>query len=281
MSAWFILSGALIGLSLGLTGGGGSIIAVPLLIYGLAVEPREAVGVSLAAVGATAFFGFLQRLRRREVEVGTGLLFAATGAVGAPIGTWLNSLVPSGLLLIGFAVLMLVVSARMWRKAASQPAETRVVRATLDPIPADNSGPVCHRDPEGQLQLTSQCGFLLAGLGLITGILSGLFGVGGGFVIVPALVMFSGMGIHRAVATSLMVISLVSVSGVVSYLVAQRPLDMALTTWFAIGGIAGMLIGAFVAKRLSGPVLQKTFSVAIVAMAAFIIWKQLGGSFAL
>ena len=216
-----ILFGICVGFALGLTGGGGSIFAVPLLVYAMSVPAHEAVGISLAAVGATAAVGMIQRLRRKEVEVRTGLLFAVTGMCGAPLGAWFNSLIPATWLLILFAVLMLLIAIRMWLKATKKPADAGVVRASVEPIPEDSPGPTCRRDPQGKLRMTSHCAGLLAVLGLLTGVLSGLFGVGGGFVIVPALVLFSGMGIHRAVATSLLVITLVSASGLTSYFDCQ------------------------------------------------------------
>ena len=265
-----LLFGLLIGLALGLTGGGGSIFAVPLLVYALAVPAHEAVGVSLAAVGATAAVGFVQRWRRREVEVSTGLLFAVTGMLGAPLGTWLNSLLPSAWLLVLFAVLMLAVAGRMWFKARAAVADS--VAATC--APAGSPGPMCRRDSQGTLQLTSQCAVLLALLGLATGVLSGLFGVGGGFVIVPVLVLFSGMGMHRAIATSLMVITLISLSGVTAYVMADRAIDFRLTGLFALGGVLGMYLGTMAARRISGAALQKGFSAAIVAVALFTIMKS-------
>jgi len=268
-----ILFGVCVGFALGLTGGGGSIFAVPLLVYAMSVPAHEAVGISLAAVGTTAAVGMIQRLRRKEVEIRTGLLFAVTGMCGAPLGAWLNSLIPSTWLLILFAVLMLVIAIRMWLKAVKKPSDTHVVRASHEPIPEDSPGPTCRRDPEGKLRITSQCAILLSVLGLVTGVLSGLFGVGGGFVIVPALVLFSGMGIHRAVATSLLVITLVSASGLTSYLVASRPIDFGLAGLFAIGGALGMSLGSVFGRRVSGPALQKGFSVAIVAVALFVVTK--------
>lgn len=105
-----LLFGTIVGLSLGLTGGGGAIFAVPLLVYGLAVAPQDAVGISLAAVGATALIGALQRLRAHEVDLATGVLFALAGMVGAPLGAWLNPRLPGALLLMLFALLMLVVA---------------------------------------------------------------------------------------------------------------------------------------------------------------------------
>ena len=132
-------------------------------------------------------------------------MFAVAGMIGAPIGSWLTVLIPESVLLTLFALLMLVVAIRMWRKAGS--AESRPVCAT-----EDVDGPTCRRDAEGNLRLTSPCAVLLGIVGVLTGVLSGLFGVGGGFVIVPALVLYSGMAIHRAVGTSLLVITLVSAS---------------------------------------------------------------------
>ncbi len=267
--------GVVVGFSLGLTGGGGSIFAVPLLVYGLAVRPREAIGVSLAAVAATALAGGLRRLARGEVEIRTGLVFAVAGMAGAPVGSWIGGWVPEGVLLVLFAVLMVLVAVRMWRRASRRPDEARAIRASLDPIPAGERGPSCQRDPDGVLRLTSRCFAILVATGLATGVLSGLFGVGGGFVIVPALVLVTGMGIHRAVATSLMVIALVGASGVASSLAAGRPIPLALTVLFVAGGVAGMEFGTLVGRRLGGPGLQKLFASAMVAVAAFIVAKSL------
>jgi uncharacterized protein len=265
-----ILSGGFVGFALGLTGGGGGIFAVPLLVYGLSVAPREAVGISLAAVGGTALFGAAPRLWRGEVELRTGLLFAIAGMLGAPIGSYLSSLVPANVLLAMFAVLMVVVAQRMWTKARKPETPSGVCTREAEP---DRSA--CQRDADGKLRLTSRCARLLIAVGLVTGVLSGLFGVGGGFVIVPALVLFSGMAIHAAVATSLFVIVLVSVSGVTSHLLSGNSLSLETTALFMLGGFAGMWLGGIVAKRLQGPALQKTFSIAIVIVAVFMIFKSL------
>jgi hypothetical protein len=269
-----ILSGTVVGFSLGLTGGGGSIFAVPLLVYALAVEPRQAVGVSLAAVGATALAGSVQRLRAGEIEVGTGMIFALAGMAGAPVGAWIGRWIPPHVLLILFAGLMLVVAARMWRKASRRPQEAAAIRAVPGPNPAQEAGPSCQRDPEGKLRMTSRCALILGGTGWITGVLSGLFGVGGGFVIVPALVLFSGMGIHRAVATSLMVIVLVSASGVMSYLISGRTLPMTLTGLFVAGGVLGTYLGTWLGRRLPAARLQQVFAVAMVLVASYMIVKN-------
>ncbi len=105
-----ILFGCVVGFALGLTGGGGGVFAVPLLVYGMSIDPRQAVGISLAAVGGTALFGAVPRLLRGEVELRTGLLFAVAGMLGAPVGSYLSSLIPGSMLLVLFAGLMLVVA---------------------------------------------------------------------------------------------------------------------------------------------------------------------------
>jgi len=239
---------------------------VPLLVYGMAIDPRQAVGISLAAVGMTALVGCFGRWKAGQVEIVTGLLFAAAGMIGAPIGSWLSFLVPESLLLTLFALLMLVVAVRMWRASGS--AASQAVCAT-----GDVDGPTCRRDAEGALRLTSPCAALLGIIGVLTGVLSGLFGVGGGFVIVPALVLFSGMSIHRAVGTSLLVISLVSASGVASRLWAGRDIPIDTTLYFVAGGVSGMFAGIWTSRYLSGPALQKIFAAAIVAVAVFVILR--------
>ena len=257
-----LLFGCVVGFALGLTGGGGSLLAVPMLVYGLSIAPREAIGISLAAVGATALLGVIPRWRNGEIEVGTGLLFAFAGMVGAPLGTWVAGMIPETVLLTMFAVLMLVVAVRMWIKGESTHATLR--KST------------CERDESGQLKLTTPCALLLLAIGTLTGFLSGMFGVGGGFVIVPALVLFSKMPIHRAVATSLLVIVLVSLSGVASHIAAGRDISREITGLFIVGGYLGLQLGSRLAKRLSGPRLQRLFAGAIVCVAVLIIVKTVG-----
>jgi uncharacterized membrane protein YfcA len=265
-----VVFGAIVGLSLGLTGGGGAIFAVPLLVYGAGMPAQEAVGVSLASVGATSLVGFLYRWRLGEVEIRPGILFAVSGMLGAPLGTYLSELISESTLLFLFAGLMVVVAGRMWRQArltADQPSTCSTE--------GKSDGPACRRDALGSLVLNSHCAGLLLLLGFATGVVSGLFGVGGGFVIVPALVLFSGMSIHRAVGTSLMVISLVSASGVLAQLWMDKAFSPTVAAQFVGGGIAGLLAGQRLARRLKGPTLQKVFAVAILLVAAFVIVRNL------
>lgn len=267
MSPLAVIFGGLVGLSLGLTGGGGAIFAVPLLVYGLGVPAREAVGISLAAVGATSLVGFVNRARTGLVEFRTGLMFAIAGMLGAPLGAGLAGWIPETLLLLLFGGLMVLVAFRMWQQARRTP-----LPATT--CPPANDGPTCRRDAAGALLLTTRCAALLIVVGALTGVLSGLFGVGGGFVIVPALVLFSGMSIHRAVGTSLLVIALVSVAGITSQVWAGRWISPELTGLFVAGGIGGLLAGQQLSRRLSGPALQQVFAVAILAVATFVIVRN-------
>ena len=277
--------GAVVGFALGLTGGGGGIFAVPLLVYGLGTPPREAVGISLASVGGTALFGAVPRLMNNEVELRTGLMFAIAGMLGAPLGSYIAAFVDEKLLLLMFAVLMLVVAQRMWAKSDSQrmqPCTANLDEGDLNAVDSDECAQavneeargVCQRDAQGRLRMNSKCAALLIMVGCLTGILSGLFGVGGGFVIVPALVLFSGMSIHAAVGTSLFAIVLVSLSGVASHYANGNAIDGWVTALFLSGGIIGMWLGGKAAGRLKGPTLQKVFAVAIVLVAVFVVFKS-------
>jgi uncharacterized membrane protein YfcA len=267
MTAATLAAGAVVGLSLGLTGGGGAIFAVPLLVYWIGVDPRTAVSISLVTVAATALVGAVERWRYGQVEFPTGLLFAASGMMAAPLGGWLGTLVPEPLLLTAFAALMLLIAARMWAKSAD-PTE-RVSPAMLDA----GSGPACRRDPEGKLRMTSRCASVLTMTGLAVGLLSGLFGVGGGFLIVPALVTFASMGVPRAVGTSLLVMTLVGAAGVAGQAAAGRVIPIDIAGSFVVGSIPGLLAGSFIGRRFTGPLLSKIFAVAIVGVATFIIAK--------
>ena len=259
-----IVLGAFVGFSLGLTGGGGAIFAVPILVYALGEPAREAVGISLLTVGSTAFVGFVQRARRKMVEFPTGLLFAIAGMIGAPIGSKLADYIPEPLLLALFAGLMILIAVRMWLKSAEK-------AANLPILDSDNAGPTCRRDPEGRLRLTSQCAMLLGIVGLSAGVLTGMFGVGGGFIIVPALVSFACMGMQRAIGTSLLIVTMVSLSGTTSHLLSGKGLSLPTAGLFTLGSLVGLFVGSWLAQRMAGPMLQRLFAVSIVLVAIYVI----------
>jgi uncharacterized membrane protein YfcA len=257
-----LLCGGAVGLALGLTGGGGSILAVPLLIYVLKLTPEQAMPVSLVAVSVSAIVGGVQSIRRRLAVWQPTIIFALGGALGAPLGVAAAKQLDETWIMGGFAVLAIAVGSLMWRAAQVFPAQTTAVRArTYD----SGGGPICVLAPDGQLRFTAPCAAALVAIGLGTGILSGMFGIGGGFLIVPALVLVTRMGVHRAVATSLLVIAAIGSSGAVSALL-QGEIAWRVLLPFAAGGAGAMIIGRLLAERLAGPRLQKTFAVAILSV---------------
>lgn len=266
-----VAAGALVGLSLGLTGGGGAIFAVPLLVYWIGVEPRTAVSISLVTVAATALVGAAERWWYGQVELRTGLLFAAAGMLTAPAGSRLGGHVPPQTLMVAFAGLMVLIAVRMWRKASD-----RSERAAAG-VFATGVGPTCSRDAEGRLRMTTRCFVLLTLVGLMVGLLSGLFGVGGGFLIVPALVAFATMDVFRAVGTSLFVMTLVGAAGVAAQVAAGRSIPLDIAGGFVGGGVPALFVGSWIGRQMCGPTLARMFAVAIVVVAFFIIFKTLTG----
>jgi len=256
------LCGIVVGFALGLTGGGGSIFAVPLLIYALGVDVRTAVGVSLAAVGATSAFGVVTRLRHHDIDYRIGLVFAVSGMLTTPVGTWIGGRLPASGVLFAFALLMLFIGVRMWR----QPERISVKNATPTTANTKSSW-----KPGDLLRLI--------GIGFVVGLITGIFGVGGGFIIVPALVLFGRVPIHRAVGTSLLVITLICISGVASYLIGGEGLPARVTLIFVAGGCLGMLLGGLLRTRLSGEAMRRTFAVAMGCVAVFVIVETMWSSF--
>lgn len=239
-----ILSGA-IGLSLGLIGGGGSILTVPILVYFLGVDAHEAVTMSLAVVGATSFFGTYLHWKRDNVNFASGLMFGLAGVAGALLGSPLTKLVSPEALLLIFGLLMLVVATSMlWRR--NQGVQT--VRAASHPVKA-----------------------VLAGLGV--GILTGFLGVGGGFLIVPALVFFGGLDMKKAIGTSLFVIFLNCVAGLVGHM-SQEFFDWGLTFVVMALAVAGAIAGTVLSHRLAAHRLQRMFAVLVLAVAVFLVAKN-------
>jgi len=257
MNTLSVIYGLLVGVSLGLTGGGGSIFAVPLLLYGLAVPVTAAMGLSLATVGATAGFGAFLRWLHGDVEWRSGLVFAAAGMLVAPLGTKVAHELNPQWLLAGFALLMMYVGLRMWRGRNLE---------SIQPGP-------CVAQGNGKLQ--SKCYIRLVAGGAAAGFMSGLFGVGGGFIVVPVLLFVTGMSIHKAVATSLLVIFMISISGVAAHIMHGQQFPMPLSVLFVLGGLAGMLLGNAVRSRLTGPTLQRVFAVGMWLVAGWMLIKNL------
>lgn len=266
--------GAVVGLALGLTGGGGSIFAVPLLIYGLGLSPTQAVPISLVAVAVTALIGAVQSIRDRLVVWQPMIMFALGGIIGAPIGVLVSRLFEPQWIVIGFALVALIVGLAMWRMARTNPTQASVVRAR--PF-GEDEGPVCTLTPDGQLRFTAPCAFVLTSIGLFTGLLSGLIGVGGGFLIVPALVLVTRMGINRAVATSLMIISAIGFSGAASALWRGGVIWLVLVP-FIVGGATGMIGGRLLAKRVAGASLQSGFAIMIVLVGMAMLLDGIFGN---
>lgn len=239
-----LLLSALIGLSLGLIGAGGSIVTVPLLVYVMRVRPHEAEPISLAVVGATALVGAGLHYRHGTLSLRIALLFAAAGVIGALFGSRLTYLVSASTLMLIFAALMLVVAVFMLR-------ERRAARA---------SGRVSARDA------------LAAGLG--AGILTGFLGVGGGFLIVPALVLFGGLAIKDAIGSSLLVITINSAAGFLGHL-GHGAFDLRLAAAVTAMAVLGALVGVSVSRRVSAPALRKGFAWFVIAVAVFLVMKNL------
>ena len=254
MSVLFILGlllSAVIGLSLGLIGGGGSIVTVPVLVYVLGVEVHAAVGMSLAVVGATSLVGSFLHYRRGAVRLKAGLIFGAVGVVGAFVGSPLTRLLSPSALMMVFATLMLVIAVLMLRR-----------KSNAGSVKIESAG-----------QILSVWKALSAGFGV--GILTGFLGVGGGFLIVPALVMFGGLGMKEAIGTSLFVIFLNCVAGLVGH-ASQNGFDWSLTALVTVLAVTGTIFGTLLSHRVAASKLQKGFAVFVLAVAVFLMAKNYG-----
>ena len=264
MSAVTGLLGAMVGLVLGLTGAGGSIFAVPLLMWGLGGTLPQATPVALLAVCASASFGTIAAWDVALVRYRAAMLMAATSWLLAPFGLRLATRLPLPALLLAFAVVLATVAARMLHQALRAPADASVVRAAV-------AAPVCQLNPAtGRIVWTRAALGVVAGIGAVAGFLAGLLGVGGGFVIVPALRAVSDLTMHSAVATSLMAIALIS-AGTVAVAAWQGHLIPWLTAVPFVGGaLVGMFAGRRLAPRIAGPRLQRVFAVAMLAVALLL-----------
>lgn len=236
-----------IGLSLGLVGGGGSIITVPILIYVAGLPAREAVALSLAVVGSTAAVGAAAQLRAGNTHLKAALVFGATGMLGAPFGAKLTPLVPTPVLMLLFAGLMIAVGSRMIR-----------------------------RGPDEEIPLNPECNPLKCGLaGFGVGMLTGFLGVGGGFLIVPALLRFAHTPMRQAVGTSMLIITASSFSGFVAHL-GDFGGQLGLAAAFIGMALVGLAGGMLLARRMRPAGLKQVFGGIALAVAAYLIVMNLG-----
>lgn len=244
-----VLSGSVVGFSLGLIGGGGSVLAVPLLLYVVGIhDPHIAIGTSALAVALNAFANLFQHARVGTVKWPCALTFGGSGVVGAVIGSSIGKLMDGQHLLALFALVMLAVGISMLRRRSAQ------------------------GDP--QVRMTAKMAPALVATGLGAGLLSGFFGIGGGFLIVPGLIFASGMPIINAIGSSLFSVGAFGVTTAVNYAVSGL-VDWRIASLFIAGGVVGGVVGMRLAIRLSGyrSALTAVFATVLFAVAAYMLYR--------
>lgn len=268
--------GIITGLVLGLTGAGGSVLAVPLLMLGLGWTLTQAAPVALIAVCVASGFGTAFAWDVTYIRYRAALLMAAVGFLLAPVGLRVADIVPPAILGLLFSAVLITVALRMILQARRHPDEVKVVRATVTGDGAPAGGPICHTHPlNGRLLWTRSCAAVISAIRAASGFLSGLLGVGGGFVIVPALRATTALSMHSAVATSLMAIALTSAGTVLATLLMGRGMPWMVAIPFIGGALTGMLVGRKIAPRIVGPALQQGFALLMLAAAGVLIHRSL------
>ncbi|MCI7306467.1 MAG: sulfite exporter TauE/SafE family protein [Trueperella sp.] len=237
------LAGIVVGIVVGLLGAGGGILAVPILVYILGQPPHTATAESLVIVGLTAFIALLTRWR--AIQFREGIIFSLGAIAGAVIGSRLSPLVDGHILLILFSALLLCIGITMLTQAL-------------------------HNDDDEEPHLTRKPLVTVIFVALGTGILTGFFGVGGGFVVVPALILVLGIPIRFASATSLLVMALTAASGLLARIGSDLAIDWKVTLAFGIASMLGGLIGGPLSKKLPAKALSVAFSCLLIGVAAFV-----------
>ncbi|GAA3341181.1 sulfite exporter TauE/SafE family protein [Amorphoplanes nipponensis] len=247
MLALTVVLAAVIGLSLGLLGGGGSILAVPLLVYVAGLPAKEAIATSLLVVGVTSAVAVVPHARSHRVRWRTGLIFGAAGMTGAYAGGRVATYIPAVVLLTAFAVMMVATATAMIR--GRRPRPDRVVP---------------HELPVGTVIAE----------GVAVGLFTGLVGAGGGFLVVPALALLGGLSMPIAVGTSLVVIAMKSFAGFAGYL-SSVPINWALAAAVTTAAVLGSLAGSRLAGRIRADLLRRAFGWFVLAMGVFVLAQQL------
>ncbi|MFI5509768.1 sulfite exporter TauE/SafE family protein [Mycobacterium sp. NPDC051804] len=241
--------GALIGVLLGLLGGGGSILAVPALVYGMGFTIEQAIPISLIVVAAASAVGVLPKILARQVRWRMAAIFAAAGIPATVAGSALGRHLPQSVLMVGFAVVMVVAGVRMLSDQRS-------------------TGTACEIRA-GQVNWR-RCAPRSIGAGLLVGLLTGLFGVGGGFLIIPVLVVVLGVEMTTAIGTSLLIIIANSATGVVSHLQSVS-VDWKITAVFIVAAMATSLVAGYLGTKTDTSRLQRSFAYLVFVVAAYVL----------
>ena len=241
--------GAVIGVFLGLLGGGGSILAVPALVFVLSVPVEQAIPMSLIVIAAASAVGALPKVRAGQVQWRLAGVFAAAGVPATFIGSAIGRHLPQSVILVGFAAVMVIAGIRMLMDAA-------------------DTGTACE---VGDSDINwRRCAPRSIPAGIVVGVLTGLFGVGGGFLIVPALVLLLGVQMPIAIGTSLLVIVANSAAGALTY-VSQGTIDWGMTALFAGTAVVASLIAGQIGTRLDTSRLQHWFAYLVFVVAAYVL----------
>ncbi len=248
MLALAVALGVIVGIALGAVGAGGSILTIPLLVYAMGVDVHSATGTSLLIVGASALVGTTFHARSGQVEWPAVVTFSVVGMGAALAGSLLNHRLPGAVILGGLATLMVIVAVRMWQQRKVDASATGTRRGWL----------------------------VVAAAGAGVGVLTGLFGVGGGFILVPALALVLGLSMTAAVATSLPIIAFNSAAGLVPYVATDR-IDYSIAALFIAGSVAGMALGTTIGKRAGETRLREAFAMLMILVAGYLVFQQAAG----
>ncbi|NJK28006.1 MAG: sulfite exporter TauE/SafE family protein [Coleofasciculaceae cyanobacterium SM2_3_26] len=265
MSIWIVghLLAIAIGISLGLLGGGGSILAVPTLIYVVGLTPKAAIATSLFVVGVVSVIGAIPHWQQGNVNWKTAAMFAPPAMLGAYLGARLAALpfITDTIQLVSFGIMMVIASVPMIRggkpneKTGESPQPSTLSQPSLNP----------HHSTLGWLLIPAE--------GLGVGGLTGFVGIGGGFAIIPALVLVGGIPIKEAIGTSLVIIAFKSVTGFLGY-INQVTLDWTLVLSFTLAAALGTVVGALSTRAIAAKDLQKAFGYFVLAVAVLVLVKQ-------
>lgn len=255
--------GFLIGVSLGALGGGGSILAVPALVYAAGQSPKHATTTSLLLVAITALIGIVPHLRAKRVRVVAGTVFGLAGVGGSLLGSHWNKAADPNVLLLAFSGLMLIAAYAMWRRMRRPTPAPRVARsvgAAAAPIPA--------AAPLTRVRIDPLTAVKVIVAGTLVGLLTGFFGVGGGFVIVPALVLALGFSMPEAVGTSLLVITINSAVAMATRLHGGA-IEWGTVVPFTVASLIGVVVGSRLASTRDSTSLQRWFVGLLVLVAIY------------